>query len=163
MRTDRILEGIDDHQLLERTVSMFPIMLSLLGEIALARGQLERARNFAKRTLKLLQRSQIGLFLPDLLALRGRLHLAEGEFEDGQRDLLEALEEARRQRSRRALYPILSTLVKLEAERGDHEAASAYAQEGRQVVNYIADHLPTLELRASFLNRPEVRILIAGG
>lgn len=162
-RTDRIMAEIEEHELLERTVTMFPIMLSLLGEIALERGQLQRAQKYTRRTLKLLQGAGLGIFVPDLLSLRGRVHLVEGETETGFRDLLEALEEARQQGSRRALYPILSTLTRLEAERGDHEAAQAYAREGRQVVEYIADHLPTLELRASFLNRPEVRILLTGG
>ncbi len=56
------------------------------------------------------------------------------------------------------------------ATRAGNAAARIYAnieaearrlhEHAREIINYIADHTPTLELRASFLHLPEVRAVI---
>jgi len=69
--------------------------------------------------------------------------------------------------SRRALWPSLAFLSQLEAQRGHHAEAQALRQQAREIILYIADHCPPdlstgsgQSLRASFLNRPDVRAVL---
>jgi hypothetical protein len=80
--------------------------------------------------------------------------------EEGKALLVAAAAEARRQSSRRSLWYILADLHKIAMEEGDTAEATRLAWEGREVVNYLADHLAAdPELREAFLNLPAVRLL----
>ncbi len=67
--------------------------------------------------------------------------------------LLEAHSAAEAIGSRRALWPILCALSQLEA---DPTEAERLRQQAVTIVEYIADHISTPELHASFLELPQV-------
>ena len=73
-----------------------------------------------------------------------------------------ALEEARRQGSRRSLWPALAELVRLADQRGEAEEAKTLRREGGEVVEYVANHIQSPELRAAFLSLPQVQRLMEG-
>ncbi|MCZ7570592.1 MAG: adenylate/guanylate cyclase domain-containing protein [Ardenticatenaceae bacterium] len=64
--------------------------------------------------------------------------------------------------SRRTSWPILFALSELEIRRGNLAEAETLRRQAREVVEYIADHAGTLELRAAFLNLPPVRAVREG-
>ena len=62
--------------------------------------------------------------------------------------------------ARWSLWPILLTMSQLEAKRGHAAEADALRHQARELVEDIADHAGTPELRASFLNLPEVQAVM---
>lgn len=62
--------------------------------------------------------------------------------------------------SRRTLWPILAALSRLEQQRGNLTEAEVLHQRASEIIEYIAGHIATPELRATFLQQPEVRVVI---
>jgi len=57
------------------------------------------------------------------------------------------------------LLTMLFTLIEMETERGDADAANKARTHAHEIIEYIAAHMPP-GLRASFLNKPDVRKVI---
>ena len=57
------------------------------------------------------------------------------------------------------LLTMLFTLIEMEIERGDAEAANKARTQAHEIIEYIAAHTPA-GLRTSFLNLPAVRKVI---
>jgi tetratricopeptide (TPR) repeat protein len=102
---------------------------------------------------------QLGIhqLFPDVLYARGRAFLGQGDLEAASLALEEARQEAENLGSRRMLWKILADLGQVAAQRGQTAEAREFYQQARQVIEYIADHVGDAELRAMFLQRPEVR------
>ena len=99
---------------------------------------------------------QAYLSLPDILHVQARALLGLGRREEAYPLLLQAYKEARMQRSRRSLFPILADLCELEP---DPDKAAAYRQEGEKVVAFISKAISEPRLKAAFLNLLVVRSL----
>ena len=70
--------------------------------------------------------------------------------------LCEARAEAEGMGVRRILWRILLTLSQAEERGGNPAEAQSLRRQAREVIGDIADHCPP-DLRASFLNLPDVR------
>lgn len=133
-------------------------------ELPLAEAELALAKHDAPRAVavidELLARlRQIGMraFLTDALYLKGQALLAQGKIAEAQTILSEARAEAEALGSRRMLWRIFTALSRIEAEHHHPAEARQLNQQAREVIEYLADHTGNSELRASFLNLPEVR------
>ncbi|HEX6383488.1 MAG TPA: hypothetical protein VF177_02355, partial [Anaerolineae bacterium] len=160
VRAGEVLQELDG-SLLQKEVDIYfsPYLFGFAGEVALANRQFERALALVEETIAEIHPSGICLFLPDLLHVQGRALIALDQAEAGYRALLEARAEATRQGSRRSLWPILATLIRVETGQGNTAAAETYRQEAQAVVAYIADHIDDPGLRSAFLSLPDVRLI----
>lgn len=78
-------------------------------------------------------------------------------------DVLEAAQYEAEQTGRKAfVWEIQALLAQLYRQRGDISKAELFKQKARAGAQFIADHAPP-QLRASFLNRAEVRELFRSG
>jgi hypothetical protein len=144
----------------ETDIYFGPIILALVSEIELAHGDYEEVLRITERADVKLSAANISIFLPDLRTYQGCARIGLGQPEAGLRLFEAALEEARRQGSRRSQWPVLAELVQLASQRGNADQAEILRREGREVVKYIASHIQSDELRASFLGLPRVQRLI---
>ncbi len=141
-------------------------MYLLAGEFALARHpDKSRARDksglaIADRVLGSMQATGTRLYLPDALAFKARVMLALGRPEEAHKALVEARAEAEAQGARRALWPVLYDLSRLEAQQDNAAEAARLLGQARDIVASIADHAGTPELRASFLASPPIRAVL---
>jgi hypothetical protein len=98
------------------------------------------------------------VYIPQVLYLQGQALLGLGQ-DDAARNLwLKALTEAEAIGSRRMLWQILVALSQLETDPTEVECLRRQAW---QIVEYIANHIGTPELRASFLNLPQVKAALS--
>lgn len=125
----------------------------------LAQGQPEEARALGREHVSVLRESNVRYFLMELLLLLGEAAFAAGDLSEAGRWYREAQEEADALGSRRALWQALRARAQLAERRGDSERADRLRHRARELVEFIADHIPAGELRESFLARPDVRSL----
>jgi hypothetical protein len=90
------------------------------------------------------------------LCLKGRSLLALDRPEEARSALLQARAEAEAIGSRRSLWPVLVALSQLEQSRGDAAQAEEHRRWAREIVEFIAGHISSPELRVSFLNLPQL-------
>ena len=133
------------------------------GEVALANKESDEVVRLANRTITSMHERGIRIFLSDTLRLKGQALLGLGHTSEAREALAEARAEAEALGSRRSLWPILSVLSRLEDQHGNHAEAETLRQQAKEIIEYIADHTGTTELRASFLNVPQVREVMAPG
>lgn len=107
--------------------------------------------------LKYLEQTGIRTFTPDALALKSQAQIEMGYLEDAWQTLLRARRIAEELGSQRSLWPILSRLAKLSEASGDQHTAQHLRGRTREVLQYVLDHIGSVDLRNSFTNRPEVR------
>ncbi|MDE3089901.1 MAG: hypothetical protein KGJ80_11025 [Chloroflexota bacterium] len=131
-------------------------ILSAFAEVALAQGDTARALTIADGVLQKLQKMEIVILIPSALHLKSQVLLAQGNPDGARALLLDARARAETMQSRYRLLPILFALDKVEAQMGNAEAAQAARTQAREVIEYIAAHVPA-DLRESFLALPEVR------
>jgi tetratricopeptide (TPR) repeat protein len=108
-----------------------------------------------------LKNAGVRTFLPDALYLKSKALLAQGRAEEAHEALTQARAKAQAIGSQRSLWQILFALSQLEAQRGHTVAAQKLRRQAQEVVESIADHAGTSELRASFLNLPEVQAVLS--
>lgn len=109
-----------------------------------------------------LKNAGVRTFLPDALYLKSKALLAEGRAEEAREGLAQARAKAQAIGSQRSLWQILFALSQLEVQLGRTDAAQKLRGQAQEVVEFIADHAGTSELRASFLNLPEVQAVLSG-
>ncbi len=126
-------------------------------QLALAQGEYNQALVLATECLTGLRQNNFRIFIPDVLYLQGQALLSMNQPVEAYERWVEARAEAEALGSRRTLWKILAALSEIEAHRGNPTEAESLRQQARKVVEFIADHAPTSELRASFLNLPQVR------
>lgn len=131
------------------------------GEFALGTQDFCRAVALMDELHTDLRDAGLRFLLPDVLHLKGRAFLEQGPTAvEAARETL-ALARAEALGSRRSLWPILVTLGELEWQRGRPAKAEAMQQQAREIVEYIARHIGSPELRASFLNQPQVETVLS--
>lgn len=123
---------------------------------ALAQGQYAKVLELSEGAVPALRAIGFTPFIPDAFYLLGLALLKSNQPNEGEVALQAARTEAEALGARRILWPILVALADLEAGRGNMAEAAALRAQARPVVEYIADHCPP-ELRASFLNLPDVK------
>jgi tetratricopeptide (TPR) repeat protein len=126
-------------------------------ELALKQGQYSQVAEMTKEFSVALRKRGIHQFLPDVLYARGQALLGQRNLEAAQRAFETARLEAEAVGSRRTLWQILAALSRIEAEHGHPAEARQLQQQARDIIEYIAAHIESPELRASFLNQPDVR------
>ena len=110
-----------------------------------------------------LRDSGLRFLLPDVLHLKGRALLEQGltSAEETRKILVRARTEAEALGSRRSLWPILFTLSEVERQCGHPAEAEALLTQAREIVDYIAHHIVTPELRSSFLDLAQVKAVLS--
>ena len=127
----------------------------------MANKRYDRSLALTDRTISSLKEMGQRLFLPDILRCKGETLFALGRIIEAKAILEEALAEAEKQGSRRALSSILPALARLAVHTSSTAEADALRLRGREVVNYIADHAGTPELRAAYLNSARMKKLMS--
>jgi tetratricopeptide (TPR) repeat protein len=128
------------------------------GELALKQDDYGRAMTILDNLLSDLRQFGVRIHLPKALYLQAHTWLCLGQKEAAQACLQEAHAEATATGARWSLWPILLSLSQLEPE---PTAAEHLRRQAQEIVEAIADHTPTPELRASFLDLPQVRAVFA--
>jgi class 3 adenylate cyclase/tetratricopeptide (TPR) repeat protein len=131
------------------------------GELALARQEYEGAVMRMDKMLTQLERAQTRPYIADALYLKSQALFALNRVAEARGALQTARARAEALGSRRNLWPILLAWSEIEAGQGDREKARALRQEAGAIIRYIAEHIHEPELRASFLNLPHVRAVLA--
>jgi tetratricopeptide (TPR) repeat protein len=139
-----------------------PMIIALACEIEQAHGDYEEVLRITEAALGKMKAANVPILLPDLLYYQGRARVALGQLDEGLRLLEASVEEARRLGSRRSLWPVLAEMAHLAVQRGDADQADILRREGREVVEYIASHIGSHELQASFIGLPQVQWLMEG-
>jgi ATP/maltotriose-dependent transcriptional regulator MalT len=129
-------------------------------ELALRRGNYERTLAVTDDLLADLQEFGARMYIPQALYVQGQALLGLDETEEAQARLAEARAEAEAMGARRMLWQILAALAEIESRRGHVAEAENLRAQAREVIAFIADHAGTPELRASFLNLPDVRAVL---
>ncbi|MBI3763062.1 MAG: hypothetical protein HY260_14535 [Chloroflexi bacterium] len=130
---------------------------------ALARGDYERAVSTANELLAVARQLRIRLFASDTLYYRGKALMEIGRIDEALASLAEARAEAEALGSCRTLWQILAALSPIEAARGDNAEAASLRRQAQEIVEHIADHAGSDELRESFLNMADVRQVMPMG
>ncbi len=129
---------------------------------SLSQGRYGEAIERAVRMIAYLRDNFFRLFLCDGLYLKGKALSAAGRTGEAREALEQARVEAETVGSRRCLWRILATLAEVESASGNPDEAERLRGEAREIVEYIAGHMGSSELRASFVGLAEVRKLTEG-
>jgi tetratricopeptide (TPR) repeat protein len=128
----------------------------------LAVGQADMAYRYAVDMLEILETNDLHPFKSLGLYHRGRALVALGRHQEALTVLEAAQREAEATGRKAFLWEIQALLAELYRERGDTAQAEVFRQKARVGAQFIADHAPP-QLRANFLNRPQVRQLFRSG
>ncbi len=126
-------------------------------EVALKQGDYEQAMFVTDQWLPKLHQNGFRLYTPAMLHIRSQALLALGREEAAREGLEEARAVAEAIGSRRMLWQILYTLSQLESDPGQ---VAQLRQQACQIIEYIAGQIEQTDLRQSFLNRPDVRVVL---
>ncbi|MBI3362184.1 MAG: hypothetical protein HY023_13860 [Chloroflexi bacterium] len=148
-------------------ISLLPHAIALIrladSELALAKREYDRVLTLMDELAAKLRALGMRPFLADAYYQKGRALLTQGRDDEAGEVLQEGRLLAQSLGSRRSLWPILFALSQIEARRGNEAEAQSLRREACEVVEYIAAHTPTPELRESFLSLPEVSHVINAG
>ena len=139
----------------------YAIFQVIEGDTALANKQYDRALALAERTISSLREMGQRVFLPDMLRCKGESLFGMGRILEAKATLEEALTEAEKQGSRRALWSILPALARLADHAGATTEAEALRLRAREVIAYIAEHAGTPDLRGVYLNSTKMKELMS--
>jgi tetratricopeptide (TPR) repeat protein len=128
-------------------------------ELALAQGRFTDALTHTAHYLMRLQELGWGSYVADALYLKGCALRHLQRWDEAYTTFVAARESAIALGSRRMLWQIYAALSDLATQCGNPSEAQALRQQAREVIAYIAEHCPP-ELRASFLDLPDVRHLM---
>lgn len=135
-------------------------LLTLLTEMSLAHGDTEEAARLAGELLSGVERTQTRLRLPAALSLKATVLRAQNRLDEARALLVQARAEAMAVGKRRHLWTILIALSEVETALGHAEAAQTARAQAREVIEYIAVHMPE-DVRGSFVSLPAVRQILA--
>jgi class 3 adenylate cyclase/tetratricopeptide (TPR) repeat protein len=155
----------------ESRVELLPEPLRSAGSIrvALIRGRIElerresiRAVEIADSILDRLRRREIRHSATDALVLKARSLASAGQADEARRVLGEARTEAERREHGRVLWEVLCELSDIADLQRNAEGARELRAEARRLVERIAESVEEKELRSSFLERPDVKVVLSG-
>jgi len=129
-------------------------------ELALRKGEYQAALEISAKSSQRMKELDGGSYLPYALHNQGRALLALGRTAEAEEVFEECAQWAARQRSRYAWWKCLAALAELRLQQGDEAGVAAYREQAREVIEFIADHAGTEDLRDSFLNIPEVQEVV---
>jgi len=132
-------------------------------ELAMENEDYQKAAQLGDELLELLDTSGFPAYLADALNIKGRVIVALGDADQARMVLAEARTAAEAIGSRRALWPILLNLAEVEADLGNEAEAAKIRETAKEVIEFIAEHAGSDELRESFLSRRAVRSLVQNG
>jgi tetratricopeptide (TPR) repeat protein len=132
------------------------------GRIAGARGEHLHAVEIADAILDRLRRLEVRQLAADALLLKGRSLAWAGKADEAKRVLDEARSEAESREYRLVLWEILRELSEIVDVQRNVEAARELRAEARRLVERIAESVDEEQLRSSFLDRPDVRLVFSG-
>jgi class 3 adenylate cyclase/tetratricopeptide (TPR) repeat protein len=155
----QIRPDVDMENFIMPLVSVIP---QAEAELALATGALDEALAQVEDFLERAREKGVLVYLPDKLLLKGRILRAAGRPDEAYAVLKEAHLLAAEQNARPALWQICAQFADMEAERGNTGEAQALIEQAWEAINFIAEHAGGDDLRASFLDLPEVRKLVGG-
>jgi tetratricopeptide (TPR) repeat protein len=142
---------------------IFPaLILQVEAELALAQGRHERAKKIGAEAITALRRLGGRAFLPAALYTQGQALLGLGDIAAARQALAQARAEAEALGARRTGWKILAALAEVEAQQGHKTTAAELRREARAILDAIIAHIPTADLRTSFLALPEVRQVLEG-
>ena len=124
-------------------------LFASLGELALERGDRDKARRFADECLEIASRTSARRYLVKGWRLRGQIELARGNAGEAERSLREALKIAQLIQNPPQLWKTHAALGQLHAGRGDRAAARREYQAARAVIEGVTAGLRQASLRAS--------------
>lgn len=132
-----------------------------LAEVSLhlAQGRAAEGVALAGQLIEKLDAVGIRSFKAKALLVKALAHERAGDLPSAVETLERARREAAETGSRNSLWEALAVLARLYGVMGRRERALEAKREGSAVAQFIADHAPP-ELRATFLNRAEVRALM---
>jgi transcriptional regulator with PAS, ATPase and Fis domain/tetratricopeptide (TPR) repeat protein len=130
-----------------------------MGELALARGDLDRARARARQCLELATQTNARKNLVRGWRLSGAIACAARRWDEAHQALNEALVIARAIDNPIQLWRTWAALGELHAARGDEEAARRAYRAARAIIDRILAGLSAPELRGSLESLPAVRDL----
>ncbi len=136
-------------------------MLMAAGDVALAHCDWTRASALMDVLIARLGSAARRTYLAEALYLKGQALLGQGQPEAARAVWQEARAEAEALGQRRRLWPILCALSQVETQLGHPAEARALRQRAREVITYIADHIPRPDLRDSFLSLPFVQVALS--
>lgn len=149
---------------LEQPLQMNPIgrwhTISSTVELALAQGDARRALTIAADALATMRKWKWEIGVPSMLHFQAQAQRMMNRTDEAHPLLDEAVQRAEAMQSRYRLLPILLTLIEMETERDDAQAAHKARTRAREIIEYVAAHTPD-EYRKSFLNLPRVREVMA--
>ena len=130
------------------------------GELALAEGDYATAVEVSNDFLASNMANVLHAYAPYLQHLKARALLAQGDAKVAKTVLEEGRAAAEGLGSRWILWEILARLAEVEAELGDQAEATRLRIQAREIVDFIAEHAGSDELRESFLRRQAVQSLM---
>lgn len=163
---ERVMAPLEDYRQVRDGFGYMPFMWI---RVALAQGEFAfNQQDFACAAALMddldrdLRQAGIHYLRPDALHLKARALLKQGSnrAEEVRTTLERARAEAKALGSRRSLWPILMTLGDLQRHFGDRDQAQALQRQAGEILDYIARHIETPELRTSFLGLPQVAAVL---
>lgn len=127
-------------------------------ELALKQGNFKQAMAIINRWLPRLRQNNLHATTPTMLLLQSEAQLALGQAEAAHQSLQEAQSIAEGIGAQATLWPILFALSRLET---NPALAQQLHEQACAIVERIARNIGTAVLQDSFLNRPQVRDLLA--
>jgi tetratricopeptide (TPR) repeat protein len=132
-------------------------LFASLGELWLARGDPERATEFADRCLEVATRTNSRKNLAKGWRLRGHIALARRQSDDAETAYRQVLTIAEAIGNPTQLWTTRAALGRLHAARGRHDLAREAYRAARDVVDRVKGALRDERLRASLEQSPAVR------
>ncbi len=137
------------------------LVVCAIAEYALARGNPSQALAVTDEMLETAGVTNLRLALPWVLQQKARALIAQARNDDAYLVLQQARAYAEASKQRPVLWKILSVLAELAAQRDNAAEALTLRAQARAVIDFMAAHTPTADLRASFLAQPAVRAVLA--
>jgi tetratricopeptide (TPR) repeat protein len=126
-------------------------------ELELGQGDHQTALERAEEFSKLASEAEARTFIPYGLFYKGQALSGLGRLEEADQVLREANQWAEQLGSRRIWWKCQASLAEVAARRGEEAQAKIYWGQAREIIQFIADHAGSAQLRDSFLGLPEVR------
>ncbi len=160
---EAVMNGWDHFDLQWQTYSGWWETISILeaeAELALAKGELDRAKRCTEQLLAKYDELKLHHFKPGILYLRARVELAAGDKETANQTLSDALALSDAVGAHRKVWEICVALGKLEEERGNELVAIQLKDRACNELKFIADHTGTPGQRETFLSQVDVQLVI---
>ncbi len=130
------------------------------GELAFAEEQYQAAINLMDEVVTILQSIGAGPFLDDAWLLKGRSLLKLNRLAEARSVLAQARSAAEAIGSHRIYWQVLAQSSEVEAALGNVTEADQFRQRAKAEIDFIASQIDLEEVRSSFLNQPQVRLLL---